>query len=48
MKALMRIPTVQYGYIEIGLEGTVEEIIKKHNEFIAEYKKSQPLTEENW
>ena len=42
MKATLRIPTVQYGYIEFEIEQlTPREIIKLHNEITELYKQSQ-------
>lgn len=40
MKSLIRIPTTQYGYLEIEFEGTQHEIINKHNELIELYSAS--------
>lgn len=54
MKVTMRIPTVQYGYIEIEVpeNWSRDEIIKYHNEFIAEYEKTrgymQQLKDDNF
>ena len=49
MKTILRIPTIQYGYIE--LESTVEsaeEAIIKYNQIVELYKKSQnPITRDH-
>lgn len=37
MKAQIRIPTTQYGYIEAEVEGTSEQIVEKHNELLKRY-----------
>ena len=34
MKYTLRIPTVQYGYIETEFEGTAEEAFEEHNRLI--------------
>lgn len=41
-RAMVRVPTIQFGYIEVEVEGSVEEIVKIHNEFVAAYKASLP------
>lgn len=43
MIAHIRIPTTQYGYIEVELDGTEEEIIIKHNELLVFYHASVSL-----
>lgn len=37
MKILLRIPTVQYGYMDVEFEGTPEEAIQEHNRILALY-----------
>lgn len=45
MKAVLRIPTTQYGYIEVEFWGTTQEIIGKHNEFVDKYEATVPKEE---
>lgn len=43
MKAIIRVPTVQYGYIEVEVEvGSQAEAVQLHNDMIAVYKASVP------
>jgi hypothetical protein len=55
MKAVIRIPTVQFGYIEVEVESTdggPAGIVKIHNQFVAEYEKTkvdvQKLKDDNF
>ena len=42
MKAELRIPTTQYGYVSVEYYGTTQEIIAKHNEFVEKYDATVP------
>lgn len=46
----MRIPTIQYGYIEFESdeENSAEEVVKKYNEIVEMYKETQKLTLDNF
>ena len=60
MKAIIRVPTVQFGYIEVEvpsrtdklLSEWTDEVITVHNEFIAAYEKTraevQKLKDDNF
>ncbi len=37
MKANIRVPTIQYGYIEVEVEGDANEIIDQHQELLKAY-----------
>jgi Fe-S cluster biosynthesis and repair protein YggX len=40
MKNIIRVPTVQYGYIETEFEGTADEAIVEHNRLVLTHKLS--------
>lgn len=41
-RAMVRVPTIQFGYIEVEVEGSAKEIVQVHNELVAAYKASLP------
>lgn len=48
MKILLRIPTVQYGYMDVEFEGTPEEAIEEHNRIIRLYNGGFGLDKKEW
>lgn len=48
MKHIIRIPTVEYGYIEAEFEGTPEEAYEKHNELLGICRAGVGLPEKEW
>lgn len=53
MKAIIRIPTVQFGYIEVEAEVTgPDDAVGVHNQFVAAYEKTkaevQKLKDDNF
>lgn len=48
MKILLRIPTVQYGYMDVEFEGTPEEAITEHNRIISLYNGGFGLDQKEW
>lgn len=48
MKSTIRIPTTQYGYIEVEFEGTAQEIISEHNRLVEMYGGNVGLTDKEF
>lgn len=45
MKATIRVPTIQYGFIDLEVEGSMAEIVATHNALVASVK---PKEEDEW
>lgn len=48
MKSTIRIPTVQFGFMEVEWEAnSYDEVVKTHNEMVEKYKASVPQLNNN-
>lgn len=47
-KAWLRIPKEQYAYIEVSVQGTADEIVQIHNEFMDLIKPQEGLSTKEW
>ncbi len=41
MKATIRVPTIQYGFIDLEVEGSMAEIVATHNALVASVKQKE-------